>query len=210
MAAQLILDASSSVIQVGIWEEGVWLSFKNSQEHALECLFSCVADCLREAQLQLKDLNGIIYCEGPGSILGIRLVAMAIRTWKTLPELQSIPIYAYQSFAFVEAVIKTKFKAEVGYIISPSRNKLWNVFEDGKFKELSEAELVKLSGKSVWMMPQRALARECPVEAKVFEYDLKGMPAVFLDQTLYAKRTVIDAINTGDQQFVKWTGERHQ
>src|SRR4051812_43704077 len=93
-APLLFLDAASARIQVGVWEkagEGAW---RTSDEEAGIGIFRCLA----ELGIRPDAVGAFIFSDGPGSILGVRTVAMAIRTWTLL---KPRPVFAYSSLALV-------------------------------------------------------------------------------------------------------------
>lgn len=77
----LFIDASAPRVQAGVWQGGRWLAYRCMEAPALEEVFRSVSLLLKEAELRFTDLGGFIHNEGPGSILGIRLAAMALRIW---------------------------------------------------------------------------------------------------------------------------------
>jgi tRNA threonylcarbamoyladenosine biosynthesis protein TsaB len=90
----LVLDAASAVIQVGC---------VRSQDDATWCTSTAesgvgVFQSIEQLGVNPADVASFVYCEGPGSILGVRTVAMAIRTWCVL---QPRPVFAYLSLALV-------------------------------------------------------------------------------------------------------------
>jgi tRNA threonylcarbamoyladenosine biosynthesis protein TsaB len=78
----LFLDASGLTTRVGLWQDSRWLAFREDPAPALESLFTTTRAVLAEASLSLPAIGGFLYVSGPGSVLGLRLAAMAIRTWE--------------------------------------------------------------------------------------------------------------------------------
>lgn len=77
----LFVDASAPLVQVGVWQDGAWLAHLCVDAPALEAIFHTVRTVLAQADVPLAGIGGFIHNEGPGSILGIRLGAMALRVW---------------------------------------------------------------------------------------------------------------------------------
>lgn len=77
----LFVDASAPLVQVGVWQDGAWLAHLCVDAPALEAIFHTVRTVLAQAGVPLAGIGGFIHNEGPGSILGIRLGAMALRVW---------------------------------------------------------------------------------------------------------------------------------
>jgi len=90
----LVLDAASTTVQVGLLRTGNAPLWHSSNEESGQSIFTCTEACLRTAGLKLSEIRAFVFCEGPGSMLGVRTVAMAIRTWQSeIPR----PAYRYQS-----------------------------------------------------------------------------------------------------------------
>jgi tRNA threonylcarbamoyladenosine biosynthesis protein TsaB len=93
-APLLVLDAASTRVQVGwILQDGS-AEWKTIEDEAGVAVF----ECAKELQKSPRTAGAFVYCEGPGSILGIRSVAAAIRAWTTI---KPRPVFAYQSLALV-------------------------------------------------------------------------------------------------------------
>ena len=79
--ASLVIDGSGSSVFAGLLDaDKQWLTKIEHVGAPLEELFPVIQLALFESGLSLNDIGGYIYCEGPGSVLGLRLCAMAIET----------------------------------------------------------------------------------------------------------------------------------
>jgi tRNA threonylcarbamoyladenosine biosynthesis protein TsaB len=90
----LLIDASSARIQVGLLESGVPARWSSRSEEAGVGVF----ECLDELDVAIESIRSFAFCEGPGSILGIRISAMAIRTWNAIGPR---PTFGYFALAVV-------------------------------------------------------------------------------------------------------------
>lgn len=75
----LLVDASSQV-QVGIPDSKDWLSLVREEKPALESLFVAIPKSLEEIDAPISAIDAILFCEGPGSTLGLRVAATAVKT----------------------------------------------------------------------------------------------------------------------------------
>ena len=83
--ASLVIDGSGSAVFTGLLDaDNQWLAKVEANGAPLEELFPAMEVALTESGLSLADIDSYIYCEGPGSVLGLRLCAMAIKTWSRL------------------------------------------------------------------------------------------------------------------------------
>src|SRR3954466_7183961 len=92
----LVLDAASPWMQVGLLQANTPARWQVAEAEAGSALFKGVDAVLKSAGGQLADVDAFVFCEGPGSMLGVRTAAMAIRTWQVL---RARPAYAYHSLA---------------------------------------------------------------------------------------------------------------
>lgn len=90
----LVLDAASSRAQTGWLEAGATARWQSSEEDSGRALFKC----LSRLRINPLEAGAWVFCEGPGSILGIRTAAMALRTWQVL---SGRPVYSYGSLNLV-------------------------------------------------------------------------------------------------------------
>ena len=93
-APAVLIDCASAVIQVGELTPSGESRWARSEAEAGLGLFAC----LKELSIAPERVEAWIFCTGPGSILGIRTAAMALRTWGVL---RTAPIHAYLSLALV-------------------------------------------------------------------------------------------------------------
>jgi tRNA threonylcarbamoyladenosine biosynthesis protein TsaB len=75
----LLVDASSR-IQVGIPDSKGWLSLEREESTALESLFVAIPRSLEKVDAPISAVDSILFCEGPGSTLGLRVAAMVVKT----------------------------------------------------------------------------------------------------------------------------------
>lgn len=212
----LFLDASSFLVQVGILSGNKWLGYFRSEEPALQSIFQGIEVCMQMAGLSFSGITGFAYCEGPGSLLGIRLVAMAIRGWKTQKDFKDAPVYAYNSFEVSLMLVKKVHNPEETYaVVSESRKGFWNILrssengKDGKVTEVSESDLGLLPG-AIWLFKQKNLsAAEGDFQKMAFDYSLEECPEIFAQSTLLRAVDEPDALFVRETEYVKWDSKRH-
>lgn len=214
------MDASGSQLRSGIVCEGQWLSYAVSHEQVLEGIFGLVSEVLERAHLQLRDVQGFIYCEGPGSILGIRLCAMALRTWRALPEHRDKPTFAYKSLALADAIVRENEAPEGDYaILTESRMNRWNCWQRQTLPggEGSTPEIRELGQDALDTLPAQCYhlsqRSTVPLQAdwKPVDYKLENYPHYFNPSSPLLRQ--VDApdawqVTAGDYQ--KWSAQRHR
>jgi len=75
----LLIDASSQV-QAGIPDFKGWRSLVREEKPALESLFEAIPKSLEKIDSSASAIDAILFCEGPGSTLGLRIAATAVKT----------------------------------------------------------------------------------------------------------------------------------
>ena len=123
----LVIDGSGSKVFAGILDaENQWLVKLERDGSPLEELFSVIEAVLTESGLSLKDIGSYIYCMGPGSVLGLRLCAMAIETWARLYP-KSAQYYKYNSLQLsAHALLYATPDLKDALIVSDWKKGAWN------------------------------------------------------------------------------------
>jgi tRNA threonylcarbamoyladenosine biosynthesis protein TsaB len=111
----LLIDAASARIQVGLLAAGAPPRWSSRSDEAGVGVF----ECLDELNVVIDSVRSFAFCEGPGSILGIRISAMAVRTWNAL---QLRPTFGYFGLAVVAQAMGRPDVA----VIADARRGLWH------------------------------------------------------------------------------------
>jgi len=200
-------------VQAGVLRPGapaVWR--KGGADSSVE-LFVATEACLAEAGLRLEDLGAFVYCDGPGSQLGIRTACMALRTWQTLRAAPA-PVFAYRSL-LLTALAHRQTAAVPFTVIADARRECWHavrVAADGAPSEVRRVPqeevrawpepLLQPAGFRAWSAPPRP-AGECP-------YDCAAMFAVLADEPLLFPVAAPEPWLSSPITYKTWTGERHR
>jgi tRNA threonylcarbamoyladenosine biosynthesis protein TsaB len=111
----LLIDAASARVQVGLLAADAAPRWSSRSDEAGVGIF----ECLDDLDAGIESVRSFAFCEGPGSILGIRISAMAIRTWDTL---KPRPTFCYIGLAVVAQAMG---RPEVT-VIADARRGLWH------------------------------------------------------------------------------------
>jgi len=132
----LVLDAASARVQVG-WLSAHETSWANSTDEAGKALFGGLDTLFADSPTRsIPVVGAFVFCAGPGSILGIRTAATAIRTWRTLHP--QTPAYSYQSLALLAHALGN---ADLTLIADARRNQ-WHVQQLGQpLRQVPSSEL---------------------------------------------------------------------
>jgi len=197
----LLIDAASTRVQVGLWHQGR-MSWQIEEAEAGTAVFACTEKLLAERNLTVSNLNAYVFCEGPGSVLGIRTSAVALRTWRVI---KPAPAYAYQSLTLAATALA---RPEVN-VIADARRDSWHVQQLGK--PLRRVPTSELTGECV--MPE-GFRHWTPLPANLgrTNYDLPALLALpaLLDADLFHASAEPDAFMHEEPSYVTWTPQVHQ
>jgi len=127
------------------------LVWRSGREEATTCWRGLLQACLEEAGLRLEELRGTAYCEGPGSMLGVRIACMALRVWTAAGILPPERVYAYSSLALARHGVFRSGERTAGRpfaTVCDARRNAWHVLRDDAdaIETLPNAALAQLEG----------------------------------------------------------------
>lgn len=195
-APVLLIDAASARVQAG-WLTGPGQArWAVSDEETGIGLFRSV----EALGIDVGAAGAFVFCDGPGSVLGIRTTAMALRTWNVL---KPRPMFAYASLALVAHALG---RPEVG-VIADARRDLWHHYAlGGKLRRRPTAELagelVMPANFRHWSQPPAGLS-EVP-------YALADLLPGIADTDLFRPTDAPDAFLHEEPSYVTWTPQIHR
>jgi len=194
----LLIDAASERIQVGLLGHGLAPRWCSRKEEAGVGVF----ECIDELDVDVALVRAFAFCEGPGSILGIRTSAMALRMWSTMAPR---PVYAYRSLAVVAAAVARPSVT----VIADARRGLWHRHSQGG--TLERVPAAELSGEL--LMPE-GFRHWDPVPAGTLPtpYDLESLFALgpLAEADLFHETATPDAFLHQEPAYAKWTPQIHR
>jgi len=197
-APLLIVDAASERIHAGLLGPGGLARWASRDEEAGTGIFAC----LDGLGVEIDQVRAFAFCEGPGSILGIRTSAAAIRMWCAL---EPRPVFAYQSLALVAHGIGRNGLT----VISDARRGLWHRYAIGR--PLGRVPAAELTGELATPAGFRHW-EEPPAGAGVVPYDLPrllALPSV-VSADLFRETAEPDAFLHQEPAYAKWTPQIHR
>jgi tRNA threonylcarbamoyladenosine biosynthesis protein TsaB len=199
----LLIDTASARVQIGLWAAGGTQPprWHMSDTEASTGLFACVDAILREAGLRIADVGMFVFCEGPGSVLGIRTAAVALRAWRVIQP--KAAIYSYQS---LDLVARSLNRPDVN-VIADARRDTWHVTRLGT--PLRRMTASELNGELV--MPEHFRHwTALPAGVGTTGYDVAALLATLPDADLFRTSSEPDAFMHEDPSYVTWTPQIHQ
>ena len=211
----LVIDGSGSKVFAGILDaENQWLVKLERDGSPLEELFSVIEAVLTESGLSLTEIGSYIYCMGPGSVLGLRLCAMAIETWARLYP-KSAQYYKYNSLQLsAHALLYATPDLKDALIVSDWKKGAWNalyirgghvganeVIDDGALNDWENL---------IYHLPQRKGWQSPPDKVQTLRYDPSILDAIRDASGLLQITDRIELYSSGINTFQKWTQTRHR
>lgn len=196
-APLLVIDAASSRVQVG-WIDAVGTTgrWASSEEESGIAVFRGI----EQLGVDVASAGAFVFCDGPGSILGIRTVAMALRAWTTLTPR---PIFAYSSLALVSHALPNP---EIT-VIADARRDAWHTYRRGE--SLSRVPSAALSGSLV--MPQGFRNwTALPGSVRPTPYSVADLLVATAEHDLLRPTTEPDAFLHEEPSYVTWTPQIHR
>lgn len=211
-APTLVIDGSGSAVFAGVLgADGKWLAKSELDGAPLESLFPAVEATLAQAELTLSQLRSFVYCEGPGSVLGLRLCAMAIETWSRLTP-ESAHYFAYNSLQLTAALICVDTPGlENALLVSDWKKGAWNAVkisdgQPGPTEVADDTTIANWTG-PLYHLPQRKGWQKPPTNATPVEYSPQRLPEV---RHLPQSTANVELYASGINVFQKWNPERHR
>jgi len=194
----LLLDAASERIQVGLLCDGAAPRWAWRKAEAGVGVF----ECIDELGVDIGSVGAFAFCEGPGSILGIRTTAMALRVWSVL---RPRPLFAYFGLAVAAAAAGRPGVA----FIADARRGLWHrQFLGGPPERVPASELggelATPEGFRHW--------DPLPAGTVTSSYDLSALLALPAVATadLFRAAPDPDAFLHREPEYAKWTPQIHR
>ena len=205
----LLLDASSSVVQVCLFASGVLRAFESTEEAGV-ALFQAVEEVLAPPGMCLREVGAFAFCEGPGSVLGIRTSAVALRTWNTL---HIRPAYAFGSLQLVATQQLREGRPVPFSVIADARRDSWHrvqVDADAGISGLQRVRNEELSGPLLLPQPFRHWAPPPPQVEKVPYTVGAFLTGLCAEAPLFRAAEEPDAFLHEDPVYKTWTPQVHR
>ena len=207
-APLLLVDTASTVVHAGVVTPGTTTWESAAGEAGVE-LFSCVERVLSRAGFKLSQINAFVFCEGPGSVLGIRTAAVALRTWQAVRER---PVFSYQSLALVAEHLAAEGDGKSFSVIADARREMWHRvrFDPvGRVGPLERVAAAALNGELCLPEGFRHWSA-LPAGVKLVPYPLAPVLSNRLETALFRAVLEPDAFLHEEPSYRTWTPQIHQ
>jgi tRNA threonylcarbamoyladenosine biosynthesis protein TsaB len=211
----LVIDGSGGNVFAGVLDSrDQWRGRVRHEGAPLESLFPAIESSLATAGIDLSQIGGYLYCEGPGSVLGLRLCAMAIETWSRLYP-QSAQLQKYNSLQLCALVLLEDTPGLTdALIIADWKKGAWNAVRI-RGGTAGPTEVVVDDALAAWRgalhhLPQRKGWQSPPAGAQRIDYDPARIAGLRHHPALLQATDGVQLYNSGINTFQKWTPARHR
>lgn len=195
----LVIDAASSEIQVGLLTASGSHRWYTSEEESGVAVFQGI----EKLGVNPREIGAFIFCEGPGSVLGIRTVAMALRTWRVF---KPTPVFAYCSLALVAHALGRK---DIG-VIADARRDAWHCYRiEHRLERVPAAALSVEPGELVTPQHFRHWS-PLPPNVREVPYSLAQLLPKIWDHDVLSATESPDAFLHQEPTYVTWTPQIHR
>ena len=201
----LVVDVSSSPLQVGIPQPNGWLRIETDPEQAMEGLFRATQKLFQDQPDDLNSIDAVYYCCGPGSTLSLRLAAAFVKTllWEAKGR---ISLFQYNALDLAACMTKESINSiQAPFRMGKRFVRTGKVRAIGQKNVLLEEDALEKYPQSLHLLGPRAIAIEIP-EAQILKYDLNSVNGL-TDLNLVSETTEQPAPYSPEPMtFKKWEG----
>lgn len=201
----LVVDVSSSPLQVGIPQPNGWLRIETDPEQAMEGLFRATQKLFQDQPDDLNAIDAVYYCCGPGSTLSLRLAAAFVKTllWEAKGR---ISLFQYNALDLAACMTKESINSiQAPFRMGKRFVRTGKVRAIGQKNVLLEEDALEKYPQSLHLLGPRAIAIEIP-EAQILKYDLNSVNGL-TDLNLVSETAEQPAPYSPEPMtFKKWEG----
>ena len=210
----LVMDGSCPQFFTGVLKQAdAWSAQRSAAGAPLEYLHSSVSDVLTESAMQLADIQSFIYCAGPGSILGLRLCAMAIKTWQFTAQ-NTVRLWAYDPLQLAAHQYFQSQNIEKNcWIICAWKQDFWHLvsLQNGCIQPtqvVRQAAVDQYRG-PLYYMQQRRHWNQTPGSTRL-EFQPEKLHRVLHNSGWLRAMSEVRLSELGQSQFEKWNAAPHR
>ena len=204
----LLVDASSQV-QVGIPDSKGWLSLVREEKPALESLFVAIPKSLEEIDASISAIDAILFCEGPGSTLGLRVAATAVKT--ILRENEPSPTLFTYNALDLAAILSNDASRPILAPFRKGKRFLRRPIEDSAIGsiEILEEPISESLATEALHLPSLRSWETLPEGLDVLDYDLSHIAGLAGIAPILRPAEIPEVVTPLPAEFRKWKPARN-
>ncbi|MGJ3243795.1 MAG: hypothetical protein ACFE0O_12705 [Opitutales bacterium] len=204
----LALDASGPHLRAGSFRDGHWLGGHTAHGPALEQLPGLLARCLDQAATRPDALAGFLFCDGPGSILSLRLGLLSLRVWQRLGHRRQghcPPFITWHSLAFALWSVGGR-----GTVLLPWKRDTWQSLtaDDPEPVLLDRGQIAKQPA-PLHCLPAARIWTALPEARPVDPPPLEALPAFGGETGAWRLTEDPELVAPGATRYRAWEQHRH-
>ncbi len=208
----VFIDTASDNISACLAQNGEITYSASKQGGALENMFGILNEIFAAASLKANDVSAFGFCQGVGSILGIRAASAALSTFRAADK--NSVCFAWDLLKVYAQILKASQNEFA--ILCPSRKNFANIciFKDGKTieKEIESAEIQNISLPKYFVEQRKSADKNFENLQRIF-FGAREI-AKFLMQNesfayVCAPSEILDAAVLAKREYVKWNSRAH-
>ncbi len=206
---RLVADSISDCIRMGIYKGDSKLFSVEKKGMALENFFGILSEVCTGANVKLADIKEFIFCEGTGSVLGIRTASVC---FFSIAYITKAKVFSYKIFD-IARYISLKQGLAPCQIICDSKKGFYNILDlsngtESQAQEISYEEFESIKKPHIHYIKQR----QKQILKEGFEeitYNIDDIFEAISSNTSYLEELseVKDALLLSKREFVKWNSQ---
>jgi tRNA threonylcarbamoyladenosine biosynthesis protein TsaB len=205
-----VVDSCAPRVEAALWLNNVTapVAIAAIEGEASSALPVAVAQVLAHPAAggrRIAELDAIAFCDGPGSVLGVRLAAASLRTWRAVSP--GLALYSFHSLPLLAV-------AHPGLtIIADARRDTWHATSATAPHQLGRvpsAELAALGGLGTPDNFRRWSTLPADVEPRALAWSAATLITAAPDEPFFQESSEPDAFMHEQPTYVAWTPQVHQ
>jgi len=208
----LFFDASRPEIAAGVLADGRWLSLERAEGDAIALVLALAKRALAAAGMTApSQAAGYAFCEGPGSLLSLRLAAMCLNAWLALPGNAGKTVFSFRSVEVAAALLALEEPGAAFLMATAVRRGTYYVCDQkGEGGALTSAEELAASPVPVHILAQRRAGKDAEPGMPCAP-DLARLPRLFASRPeLFREKTQAEVFAPILSEYKLWVGARHR
>ena len=206
----LVVDSCAPRVEAALWLTGASTpiaaaAIEGEASSAIPVAVSQVLAHPAAAGRKIADLDAIAFCDGPGSVLGVRLAAASLRAWRAVKP--GLALYSFHSLPLLAV-------ANPGIaIISDARRDTWHATLPATPHELVRVPSADLNSLGALGTPhnfRRWSALPAAVEPRALTWSAALLLGAAPDEPFFREAPEPDAFMHEQPSYVAWTPQVHQ
>ena len=212
----LLLDTSRKVPTFGVFSKNLPLQLCSGVGNTLEVFIVALRQYLDNKRLSWKDFSEIVFCEGPGSTLGIRVVNLFLSTLQVAGT-RFPPVKTFNSMVLHGKMLwQEKNNHKNWVLVTDYKNKKYlalysqSKLSEKSIKVITHSTLASIE-ENIFFLPQRSETLTIFKNYQTISYQPERFSEVLLENPEFLKMVSLpQSFEPEKNTYQIWDGQRHQ